>query len=230
MFTNAKTAVLSAVQRLIDDQITKRVAPYLATGEFEGEVRSDVVVNDHNDISIVNCVARPSAVDALLAENELPFHVITASCTLIHIDIPWENLTTGDWVLTIEGLSVVIAPKEREYWSLSDVRAVKERIINKDLEILLKRLKELTEKAPRPSLFQTLVRKFTANMKPTINLKDVHLRFERLGDVAVPYSFGFIMSAMEVSSVTDEEGLQQTEISLSGTGLYCRTLQMGSKT
>ena len=230
MFSNAKTAVLSAVQRLIDDQITKRVAPYLATGEFEGEVRSDVVVNDRNDISIVNCVARPSAVDALLAENQLPFHVITASCTLIHIDIPWDNLTTGDWVLTIEGLSVVIAPKEREYWSLSDVRAVKERIIKKDFDLLLKRLKELTEKAPRPSLFQTLVRKFTANMKPTINLKDVHLRFERLGDVAVPYSFGFIMSAMEVRSDTDEEGLQQTEISLSGTGLYCRTLQMGSKT
>lgn len=126
VLAGGKKVVLSAVQRLIDEQITKQITPYLATGEFEGEVRSDVVVDERNDISIFNCVARPSAVDALLAENELPFHVITASCSLIHIDIPWEALTTGDWVLTVEGLSVIVAPKESEYWSVADVRAVKE--------------------------------------------------------------------------------------------------------
>ena len=127
VFSGAKTAVLTAVQRLIDEQITKRLAPYLASGDHDGEPRSDVIVNEKNDILIVNCVARPSAVDKLLAENELPFHVISASCRKIHFDIPWENLTTGDWVLTMEGLMLVIAPKEPAYWTLSDVRATPPR-------------------------------------------------------------------------------------------------------
>ena len=108
LFSSAKTAVLSAVSRLIDDTLTEYLAPYLATGEVEGQKVSDVIVDPStNNISICNCVARPSAVDALLAENELPYRIIHASCGLIHIDIPWTELTTGDWCITIESLSVV---------------------------------------------------------------------------------------------------------------------------
>ena len=127
MWRATKKAVLSRAQRLIDDQITKQLAPYLATGEFEGSVRSDVVVSEDGTISVVNAVARPSAVDALLAENELPFHVISATCSMAHIEIPWKHPTTGEWVLTIEGLAVVVAPKEREHWCLEDVRTFSPR-------------------------------------------------------------------------------------------------------
>ena len=95
LFKRGAGAVYSVIQRLIDDQIVQRITPYLAMGEYEGERRSEITIDENNDIRIVNCVAKPAAVDALLNENELPFHVITASCRLIHIDIPWENLSTG---------------------------------------------------------------------------------------------------------------------------------------
>lgn len=230
LFGAAKKAVVSSVQRLIDDMVTKQLQPYLATGEVEGEVRSDVVVDENNDISVVNCVLKPSMVDALLTENELPFHVLSASCTHIHIDIPWEALTTGDWVLTVEGLAVVVAPKERKAWSLADVRALQEATIEKLHARLRKRFKEITEKAARQTLFQSLARKFTANLKPTIQLKDVHLRFERLGrDAPVPFACGFVMASMNVSSAADDEGQQQTQIRASHVGVYCRTLITGER-
>ena len=64
-----------------------------------------------------------------------------------------ENLTNGVWDLQIEGLVLVVAPKESGYWKLSDVRAVKELAIQQGLNQLLKRLKELAEKPTKPSFF-----------------------------------------------------------------------------
>ena len=88
MLSRVKKAAQNKIKEFIDDQITKQLEPYLVSGEYNDEVRSDVIVNENNDISIINLVVRPSAVDAMLAENEIPLHVITASCKRVHIDIP----------------------------------------------------------------------------------------------------------------------------------------------
>ena len=87
-------------------------------------------------------MSKDDTIDALLADNELPSHAITASCRRLFVDIPWENLSSGDWTLNIDGLVVVVAPKEKEYWCLDDVRAVKEAAILKALKPLLRRLHE----------------------------------------------------------------------------------------
>ena len=59
LFNKAKASALSYVQTLIDDQVTKKLAPYLATGEGDdGVERSDVQVDAKGDILIENCVLR----------------------------------------------------------------------------------------------------------------------------------------------------------------------------
>ena len=152
LFSKAKASAFSYVQQMIDDQITKKLAPYLATalGEDGREV-SDVVVDEKGDISIMDCVLRPSAVDELLAENELPFHVVSAMAKRIHIDIPWGDLSAGEWTFEVEGLSVLLVPKERADWSIEDVRRVKEALILRDLTKLLKAMDQLNAKPKRRS-------------------------------------------------------------------------------
>ena len=114
VFSKARQSAFSYVQQMIDDKITQKLSPYLATGVGDdGLERSDIVVNQDGDISIENCVLRPSAVDALLAENEMPFHVVMAQCSRIFVDIPWGDLTNGEWTFEIEGLCIVVVPKER---------------------------------------------------------------------------------------------------------------------
>ena len=64
IFAKAKQQAFSYVQQMIDDQITKKLAPYLATGVgLDGNERSDVVVNENGDILIENCWRRSQIVE-----------------------------------------------------------------------------------------------------------------------------------------------------------------------
>jgi hypothetical protein len=231
IFTKAKQSAFSYVQQMIDDQITKKLGPYLATGVgVDGEERSDVVVNENGDILIENCELRPSAMDALLAENELPFHVVMAHCERIFIDIPWGDLTNGEFTFEISGLNIVLVPKERGDWSIDDVRRVKEALISKDLAKLIANLNALNAKPKKPGFFANLANRLKASLKPVIRVRDVHLRFERFSqDAPIPFTMGFLMRSLDVQHTTSEEMLQETLVTLGKTGVYCNTEDMNAQ-
>ena len=234
LYTGAKKAIVSHLERHLEDGLSKRLAPYLAIGVGEdGKDRSVVDARDLQEISLANCFVRPSAVDALLAENELPLQVAVAHVERVVIAIPWTNLSSGDWIVEVQGvctarrpvadcarlaapsqdaqrpntlvtylrqlffsltqLTVVVHPLERKDWHVEDVRRVKQHVIDACLKALLKRLTEMAKKRQKRSLVQSLMLRFLYNGKPGVNIRNVHLRFERFGDVAMPFALGFIM-------------------------------------
>ena len=171
----------------------------------------------------------------------------------LHTGTPHQALTrsrllshsAGTWSLTVEGLVLVISPKEPEHWRVEDVRSFKEHLIQKGLTRLNKRLKELTTKPSKPSFMKQLKRRFLASMNPKINMTDVHIRYERLGNVeardvtplegdACACAFGLIMPSMEVRTRRLDEdghgngGRKQTDFTMQHSGLYCRTKTMGA--
>ena len=171
----------------------------------------------------------------------------------LHTGTPHQALTrsrllshsAGTWSLTVEGLVLVISPKEPEHWRVDDVRSFKEHLIQKGLTRLNKRLKELTTKPSKPSFMKQLKRRFLASMNPKINMTDVHIRYERLGNVeardvtplegdACACAFGLIMPSMEVRTRRLDEdghgngGRKQTDFTMQHSGLYCRTKTMGA--
>ena len=166
----------------------------------------------------------------------------------LHTGTPHQALTrsrllshsAGTWSLTVEGLVLVISPKEPEHWRVEDVRSFKEHLIQKGLTRLNKRLKELTTKPSKPSFMKQLKRRFLASMNPKINMTDVHIRYERLGNVTplegdtCACAFGLIMPSMEVRTRRLDEdghgngGRKQTDFTMQHSGLYCRTKTMGA--
>lgn len=233
LWSGAKTAVLSKAQSVIDSQITHFLRPYLAMGEdSDGRQRSDVCVDAEGDILIEDCVLKPSAVDALFAENELPLHVVMAHVRRIFVDIPWFNFAKGDWKLEVEGVMIVVTPKERADWSVEDVRMVKEYLVSKGLRALVTRQQELSSKPKKPSLVTQMLKGFLARMKPILQIRDVHVRFERFDPVVErPFSCGFIMHHMSLDvtpGAKSDEAKQESSISMGHTGMYCRTVEMGA--
>ena len=223
--------VFSALHQMIDDQITRRLSPYLEIGPGpDGQQRSNVIITDEQNILLKDVFVKPAAVDQLLVESELPFHVVMVSCKQAHIDIPWGALTAGHWVLEIEELCVVLTARERHEWNVEDVRNRKEALIGEALANLLKRREHILNGAvKRGSLLAMLQRKFWQSLKPTVLVKDVHLRFERFSGSTQPFSLGLVLERLEVSTTVGDGGHQETSISLPGrSGVYCRTLQVGA--
>lgn len=199
LYVTTKRAVLNSLQRWLDEQITKRLKPYLAIGTAEdGTAMSEINVTPEGHIHITECVVLPSAVNDLLVAYELPFHVVMTHCDEVIIKIPWKNLTGGNWEISIVGLMVVFNTKERPDWSVDDLRRVKEAQIRSLHKSLLKRWQESQTKKKKLGLLAGLKSRFLAAMKPTVCIRDVHVRFERFASTmhnSLPFSLGFIITS-----------------------------------
>lgn len=123
LISGAKAAMKRRVLDLIDEQITKKLTPFLEIGIGpDGEDCSDFVVDDHGDISIENMIVKTSLVSELLSGKGLPYRVRMVRCKRIYVDIPWSNMASGSWKLEVDGLMVVVTPIEKTAWSVDDVR------------------------------------------------------------------------------------------------------------
>ena len=211
-----KSSFYSVLHALIDDQITKRLRHYLEIGRgADGVERSDIIISDDHKISLVDAYVKPSAIDMLLAEHELPLHVAMAHMTRGHLSIPWRNLTSGRWTFEIEGLMLVMTPREPEQWCSDDARARKEALIAGSLARLIRRQEKIKAmaKPKRASLMNMLKRKLMQALKPTIHIKDVHIRFERYHGsdagthgVTPPFSTGIILTQVDVTTTVSDDG------------------------
>ena len=139
--TIRQTVLRSALHRLIDDHITKRLKHYLEVGTGpDGRERSVLEVTDDYKIKIERLFVKPERVDEILGEHDLPVRVVMAHCKEALITIPWGSLMSGNYCLELEELQLVVVPRERGEWSVDDIRRCKEQLIRQEVDKLLARL------------------------------------------------------------------------------------------
>ena len=76
-----------------------------------------------------NMIIKPEVANKALIKKGLPFRVVTVRCKRIEFDIPWENMSYGQWKLEVDGLHVVLEALERESWAIGDLLKAKESAV-----------------------------------------------------------------------------------------------------
>ena len=165
ILSGARAAIMAPVRDFIDSQVTKELKPYLEIGIGpDGEQCSDFVVDEAGDVSIENMIVQPSVANATLIKKGLPYRVVMLRCKRIAVDIPWENMSGGNWKLDVDGLQAVIQPLERSAWSIDDLRKAKESAVEAALAGLIKKLKSLEAKSKPSGLMLRIKRSLLSHV------------------------------------------------------------------
>ena len=224
LLSGAKKAVLKRVHDLIDDQVTKKLEPFLEVGTGpDGQVCSDFVVDECGDMSIENMIVKTSVANEALAKKGLPLRVAMMRAKRIAIDIPWENFTSGVWKLEVLGLSVLLHPLEREGWDLDSLRQAKEASVEVAVAALIKKLKALDDVHKKPNSFiESIKHQLSRHVDITVTVRDIHIRMEREDGMRVgapQFCAGFVLPSMSVTTHKADAGLE-TVLKMGKAGVY----------
>ena len=140
---SARAALLAPVKQFVDSAVTQRLRPFLAEGEHEGERCSDFFINEEYDVSIENMIVRPSVANEVLARMGVPYRVVMIRSKRVFVDIPWGELSSGQWKLEIDGLHVVMQPLEEADVSVEALRKAKASYVEKAFKALVAKLNSL---------------------------------------------------------------------------------------
>ena len=225
LVSGATNLVKQRIHALIDNEVTKKITPFLEVGEYKGEPCSDFVVNEDSDISLENMILKTSVVNESLQKANVPFRVSLCCAKRIFFDIPWGNLLSAEaqWRLELHGLQIILQPLEWYDWDVEDLRKAKEASIEGALAALIKKLKALDAKPPS-GFVETIKRRLMSAINVTVHISNVHVRLERLhgeGVGAPPFSLGFILPAMDVVTSLANEAME-TSVTIERAGIYCR--------
>ena len=159
------------LRRIIDDQITKQLRPYLAIGyDKEGKPYSDVVVTERS-IAIVNMFARLEKMNDLIGGKGLPFNVQMLHIKKLEIKMP-EKWKTGLFEFNVDELMVVLERTDRAEWSVDHVRALKEAKIEAALLDLIKKTQASVQK--KDGIVDRLKKQFMTSCRIQFNINNVH--------------------------------------------------------
>ena len=222
-FSRVRKRALKPVSDFIDSQVTKQLKAFLEIGtDVMGEKCSDFVVDGAGDMSVENMFVQTSVANEALSKKGLPFRVAMVCADRIAIDIPWENLISGDWKLEVLGLTVLIYPLEREGWMYESLRKAKEASIEGALAELIKKIKALDQKKKKPSFIESIVRRLIDQVKLTVTIRDIHIRIEREDGMrmgAPMFCAGMVLPSMSVATTNATTGLA-TEVNMGKAGVY----------
>jgi len=225
-------ALSSTLYRVMDDRITEILKPYLAIGYGrDGKPYSDVIVKDGN-VEIINLYAWPNMLTEELASMGLPFAVRLMHCNTVKVKVPWFSWTTNPIEVAVDGMMLVIEPTKESEWTLEQIRASKERVIENAFAELQKR----HASTKRKSLFDRMKAQFWANFRPKISITNLHIRYEQFDTVSpsvghsLSFSLGLMLDSCDVSTTIGNDLHTQKEINfeMKRVEVYCRTTEMGA--
>lgn len=223
IFSGVRKRALKSVSDFIDSQVTKQLKAFLEIGtDVKGEKCSDFVVDGAGDMSVENMFVQTSVANEALSKKGLPFRVAMVRADRIAIDIPWENLISGDWKLEVLGLTVLIYPLEREGWMYESLRKAKEASIEGALAALIKKIEALDQKKKKPSFIESIVRRLINQVNLTVTIRDIHIRIERKDGMrmgAPMFCAGLVLPSMSVATTKAGDGLV-TEVKMGKAGVY----------
>ena len=183
LLSGAKSIVKNRLHAFIDANVTSNLKPFLENGEGpDGKEVSDFVVNEDSDISVENMVVRAEVVNETLMKSGSPFRLKMLVAKRIFFDIPWGNITSRDanWILEVDGLHVVMEVLECDGWSVDGLREARQASVEKALAALTKKLKALDAKPKKGGFVDTIKRRLMEQVNLKVNIKNVHLRIERV--------------------------------------------------
>ena len=233
--------------KLIDDQITKQLKPFMESGIGpDGEECSDVVISPDGGIKVVNMIMKTEPLNQMLVKQGAAVRFAMMQAKRVALTIPWSNFSAGDWRFELEDLTMLLFQVERSEWNAEELERAKEASIEAALKGLITKMKSLTKKKGG-GLVDSIKARILSGAAISVSIKNVHVRIERgkPSGAALPVSLGFVLPSIEVTAgggigasapasarAKPKKGdanddpelqLQRSSITIGRAGVYCST-------
>lgn len=173
-------------------------------------------------VSIKRVQVKSEALNTL----SLPFELVTGMIGLLEVSIPWTQLTTAAVTVTITDLILVIRPKDRPTWTLSDdsyLESIKQALERCELRLRSEceaRKLSAEQRDSHSSYISQMLKYVLDNL--VVNITNVHLRLE-IGATVKPFPCGIRIQNVQIYNKPGEnrEECARKNAVVTGFSVYC---------
>ncbi|CAF0868513.1 unnamed protein product [Adineta ricciae] len=156
----------------------------------------------HGDVSLENLHLKPEA----LIGFGIPVTVVVGFIEKLSIVIPWKNLHSNPTKVYLNGLYMLIVPKNEVRQDLREYHEEKMKKVQRKLDNLRKATSDENKfEEKEKSFFERMKIQMMQNLQ--LNLKNLHISYETMSTTKLghPFSFGFTISSLQFHSSTNSE-------------------------
>ncbi|KAL4496109.1 hypothetical protein ABPG72_015531 [Tetrahymena utriculariae] len=165
----------------------------LNIGIFSGEVKIENVSLNPNIVSML----------------DLPINHQYSKIKKLELKVPFKNIGSKPVEVFLDGLYLVVTPKEQKDWTFKDLKAFKNKLSNIEsfaaecVSKILAKQQEKNKVEKDAGYVQKLTMKIVENLQITI--RNIHVRFE--DTITKKYSWGFCLDKIEIYT-TNKDGVK----------------------
>ncbi|KAL4498677.1 hypothetical protein ABPG73_003474, partial [Tetrahymena malaccensis] len=201
LYISLKLKIQIMFQGIISSVLDKVAGEYvlglnkenLNIGIFSGEVK------------IENVSLNPNVVNML----DLPINHQYSKIKKLELKVPFKNIGSKPVEVFLDGLYLVVTPKEQKDWTFKDFKAFKNKLSNIEsfaaecVSKIAAKQQEKNKVEKDAGYIQKLTMKIVDNLQITI--RNIHVRFE--DTITKKYSWGFCLDKIEINT-TNKDGVK----------------------